>query len=135
MINTAKYLLRWRYDYPEKVVRGMWSNAGENPANQAWSNNKEGLVRAIIEGKDLKTKEIKVLAECPGEDFRVFQWVASVRMPGGAPAGGSVTIAGSIIGMKLLTRDEELTILDTGLGKARPLPESEKNLNFRTYGK
>lgn len=128
-----KYLLRWRYDYPNGSKMGMWSNPGDRKANQAWCQNKEGLVRASIEGKDLVTKEIKTLAECDGHEFRVFQWMAAAKIPVGLR--GSVKPASQLVGMKILTSEKEIAIFDTGQKAERNLPEGDKKLNFKTYGK
>jgi hypothetical protein len=128
-----KYLLRWRYDYPEGSAYGMWSNPGTHKSNQAWCQNKEGLVRASVEGKDLVTKKVVTLAECDGHSFRVFQWMAAARVPG--MITGSIKPMSQLIGMKLLTADRELSVFDTGYVHDKPLGNGERLLNFATYGK
>ena len=129
--QAPKFLLRWRYDYPNGPRMGMWSNPG-GKGNAAWSQNKEGLIRASVEGKNLKTKEIVTLAQCDGHDFRVFQWIAAAKVPG--LMKGTVRPMTQLIGMKILTGDTEIQILDTGHVQEVPLKEGEKNLNFATYG-
>ena len=111
----------------------MWGNPGRSRANQAWTQNREGLVRASIEGKDLVTKEIVTLAQCDGHNFRTFQYIAVARAP--ALITGTIQPMTQLVGMKILTTDYELIVLDTGeTGKAK-LKDSERNLNFATYGK
>ncbi len=135
MLNQRrKYLLRWRYDYPNKIICGMWSNPGEHPSNKAWCQNKEGLIRASIEGKDILTKKILVLAECDGHDFRNFQWIAAARVPA-MSVKGDYTPLTQLVGMKLLTTDRELSVFDTGQTQDNALKNGEKELNFATYGK
>lgn len=127
--SPRKYLLRWCYDYPQGAVSGGWSGTGIS----AWDKNKSGLLRARIEGKDLVTKEVKTLAECPGVDFRVFQWMAAAMVPSGM--SGTIRPMTKLIGLKIMCRDTEIAVLDTGEIQVRDLLEDEKRLSFATYGK
>ena len=133
MLKEVKYLLRWKYDYASGNRAGMWSRPGNTPATQAWANNKEGIVRASIEGKDLKTNQVVTLAECDGHDFRTFQWSAVSRVNLGI--SGSQTPIPVLVGMKLLTSDHEIEVLVDGQVIRTPLKKGVRNLNFATYGK
>lgn len=132
-----KYLLRWRFhwfDRPSKF--GMWSHPGEQKdlATKAWYHNKEGLILAVIEGKDVVTREVKVLVECPGQDYRNFQWVALASVvPGALAGGGSVTPLTRIGGLKVQTRNEEITVMDDG--SITTVPFTAEDQHFATYGK
>jgi hypothetical protein len=123
------FLLRWCYDYPGRTIHGLWSNPGDNEANKAWANFKEGLVCARIEMKDIRTKEITTVAECSGQNFRMFQWIGAARYHG---VGTQRT---SIAGIKLLTHDKAHVVYVDGTRQVSELGEAEKNLNFRIYGK
>ena len=129
------FLLRWRYDFSDgKVIAGMWSNPGKNQANQAWFHNKEGMIRASIEAKDLATSLISTVAECKGEDFRNFQWMAAAKVkPLGI--GGEYSPQSTILGLRLLTRNNAVEAFVNGTGNTRPLTEGEKKIEFATYGK
>jgi hypothetical protein len=133
-MQHPKYLLRWRFEWPDKPAKyGMWSHSGakDDLATKAWCNNKSGLLYAIIEAKDFITREIKTIVRCPGQDFRNFQWVALASMPGFVK--GSVTPMTRIGGITILTRAEDIQVFDTG--QLRRTPSTTHNLNFATYGK
>jgi len=133
-MSAKFYTLRWRFDFRDRAsVYGMWGNPGKHAGNQAWAQNKEGLVRASVEAKDLATSTIMTLAQCDGHDYRNFQWVAIARVNPGFK--GETTPRPQLIGMKLLTTDKEITVYANGVVKERPLPESEKKTNFATYGR
>lgn len=126
---TGLYLLRWRFDYADRAsVFGMWNS----PHISAWDKNREGVVRASIEAKDVATREVRTVVACDGHEFRNFQWLAVAAV---GPFRGSVTPATHNIGLKLLTRDEEIAILVNGKGARRLLTEDEKNINFATFGR
>lgn len=124
------YCLRWRFDFAGKPeVFGMWDSA----VISAWNQNKEGLVRASIEGKHRGTKQTIVLAECDGHDFRNFQWLAVSKVNPGM--SGSVTPVAHNIGAKILTTSDEILVLNDGHVVRRPLTEGEKSINFATFGR
>jgi hypothetical protein len=123
--NMEKVKLRWRFDFPDKAPSiGMWSLPAQRPEDMAAYQNKEGLVRASIETQDIITQEIKTLAECDGWDFLNFQWI-SARF--GLYQGWA-----KIVGLKLITRDYEIIVFDSGEIERR---ERRLDLNFATFGK
>lgn len=127
-----RYTLRWRFDYltrPSKA--GMWGLTTRNKVDSAWSQPRDGMIRACIEGKNLRTREIKMLAECRGCDFRVFQWLATALCP--IFPGGTRSLKSKLVGLKMLTRDEQVTVLYDGSVQVEPLSESLRELNFKTY--
>lgn len=130
------FWIRWRFDYPNKTVCGIWNNSGDEKtgANQAWNQNKEGLVRAVIERKDIRTDEIKAVAICPGQEYRNMQWVGAVSLNPFA-VGKAQTHKPRLCGLRLLARDTAIEVYGDGSIKQRPLTDSEKNINFATYGK
>ena len=56
-----KYDLRWRFDFSDgKVKYGKWSSPGSTDELKAYCNNREGLIRASIEGKNVhKPAEVR----------------------------------------------------------------------------
>lgn len=129
-----KYLVRWRFDFAKKPEKfGMWCNPGENPKDQAWCVNKNGLIRASIEGKDFQTREIKTLAECDGPEFCNFQWESSVTLP--ALSRGTHKIKGAIIGLSLVTVETKIFVYIDGRIMIKKRSDQEKNTHFAAYGK
>src|SRR3990172_4226027 len=94
------YLLRWRFDFSDKPTRyGVWNSSIE----PAWSVNKNNLVRASIEGKDMQTRETRIIAECDGWDFVNFEWVAATPIHIGLiQKYQNVKFIGSICGLSLV---------------------------------
>lgn len=131
---SKKYDLRWRFDFAGRASKwGKWSSPGQSPELKAWSNNKEGLVRACIEGQDVETQSVSVLAECDGHDFVNFQWEAVAMMP--ANRIGQVKPIHALVGLKLVTRDEEICVASSGGVSRRIRPECEKKIHFATFGR
>lgn len=133
-LPTRKYVLRWRYDYSNAPAKyGIWSRPGNTPEVQAWRQNKEGLVRASIEAKDISTKEQRTLAECDGWNFVNFQWIAVASTP--ALFKGSVTPLTRLVGLKLMTRESMVEVYDTGEIKVLPRSEEDKTFHYATFGR
>lgn len=128
------FWIRWRFEYPNKTVAGIWNNPGENGNNQAWNQNKEGLVKAMIERKDLTTGEIKVVAECSGQDYRNLQWVGAVKL-NPFTVGAPQTHKPVLCGLKLHARDAVTEVYGDGSVKRRPITQRETEINWATYGK
>ena len=128
-----KYALRWVLEYSDgRRKPGLWGQSTENQADQAWCQPRKGLTRAVIEGKNILTREIVRLVDCPAEDFRVFQWVATASIN---PFGirGTVKPQSRLMGLKILTRYKEFQVLGDGKVTSQDLPENLANLNFATY--
>lgn len=107
MINN--YRLRWAFYYADhKAPRlGLYDSAGQGPKDSAYACSKENLLTACIEGKHEKTKQIVRLAECAGEDFVNFQWIATAKLA----AGNTYQ---PIIGLMIVSRDEKIQVFRSG---------------------
>lgn len=115
--RSKLYLLRWRYDYTggRSPSLGMWSNPGDVANQGAWRQNKEGVARASIEAKDYFTRETTTLAECLGEDFVNFEWLALASVnPFSLKGAGNVTPVTRLGGLVLRTRTEVVTVYNSG---------------------
>lgn len=135
-MGPTRYRLRWRFDFANRPSKyGMWNAPGPGASTQAWSQNKEGMVRASVEGEDLRTKETKILAQCDGHDFRNFQWMAVGRLRGFPTDTANVRPITHLVGMKILTTDTEICVFGSGQVETAPLPEPIKQMHFATYGK
>ena len=120
-----KYLLRWRFDFADKPTRyGIWNN----PQGKAWAVNKDGLIMASIEGKDIMTREVKTLVACDGHEFVNFKWHAIVKGMGGR-------LPARPIGMILQTREMDVLMLMNGDHATKQRTEYDKNFNYAGFGK
>jgi len=133
--QTKKYDLRWRFDFAGRPPKwGKWSSPGNSNETKASHQNAEGLVRASIEGKNVfNPGDVRILAECNGQDFVNFQWSAIAITP--AMFKGTVKPVHALVGMKLLTRDELIEVAATGEIAKRPRTDGEKRINFATFGR
>jgi len=132
--QSKLYDLRWRFDFANRPSRyGKWSNPGKSKELHAWCQNQEGLIRASIEGQHVITQEVKTLAECDGYNFVNFQWMAVAMTP--SSLIGNVKPIHALVGLKILTRDEELAVTSDGKLSVTVRPEQEKKINFATFGR
>jgi len=106
---SNRWLFRWRFDFlgnsPTRL--GGWYPAGR-PEDTASAVNKTGLCRAIIEGKNFITKEIKPFCDCAGYDFINFQHLALYINQGGK-------VIQRTHGMRLIYRHGVVNCYETGL--------------------
>jgi len=131
------YLLRWRFDFQTGASRfGMWSQPGNIEQAGAWRQTKSGLhvVRAVIEGKHYVNRTTHALAECSGQEFVMFEWLAFARLN---PLGlkGSTVPRTTLGGLSIVTREEIVTVMVSGEVKRAPRPDAHKKAMFATYGK
>jgi hypothetical protein len=125
------FALRWRFDYNNRPTKcGMWGRTTTNPVDCAWSQPRDGLVRASIEGKNIETREILTFAECDGHAYRAFQWAATAAMP---LLGGTAVLKSQLVGLKLLTTDSCLLVDQAGKLTVAPLSDDIKAINFQSY--
>lgn len=131
-----RFYVRWRFEYldgkPPKY--GMWSRPADknDTANQAWCHNKN-VARAIIEGKDIRTKEVVSLVECRGDDFINFQWNAVARLNLGSNIGREYTPLTKLSGLKLVTRYKVFDVYETG--EVVESVREEDHYNYATFGR
>jgi len=126
--------MRWRFDYANRPSKwGKWSSPGKTPEVMAYTQNKEGVIRACIEIRDVTTQEIKPLVECDGWDFVNFQWIAIAMTPGNFM--GEVRPVHALVGLKLITRDNEFAAFANGRVMTKIRTEKQKEMNFATFGR
>lgn len=126
------YRLRWRFEYsdgkPDKA--GPWSRASVKPAEMAAFQSKEALKWAVIEGEDLRSWDVKRLAEVPGEDFRNFEWVAGASY--GVESG---EVRHELLGLKIRAREKTVQVLSSGSVTESPVTEEDKKIHLAGFGK
>jgi hypothetical protein len=117
--DNKAYMLRWRFEYWNRPARyGQWNQAASNISDMAYAQNFDGMVAALIEAKDFRTREIFTIAECDGDDYINFQWMSSYRTDFRTKLATQ-----EIIGLKLIARDEVTEALTTGLVYRLPAPQ------------
>lgn len=132
--DTAIFDMRWRFDFLNRPSKyGKWSDPGTSPETQAWSQNKEGLIRASVEGKNRETFETKPLVECDGWDFVNFKWNACAIGP--AFFKGTSPAVHRLLGMKLVTREKEFDVWPDGSIVEKIRDEADKKYNYATFGR
>lgn len=133
-MNHPKYLLRWCFEYANKPKKyGLWSNPGEHQTEQAWCQNKEGLLEAVIEGKNFITREIIPLASINGQDFVNFQWIASATQRGLKVSGRP--LPKSIVGLMIVGREDKIKIYNNGLCQTEKHNLDYGRINLAGFGR
>lgn len=134
-IESRTYFLRWRFDYIDRrePKTSPWERSSHIESEMAYRQNREGLIRAAIEAKELRSKDIRILAECDGHDFINFQWMAVSFCP--VEFTGEHELRNMTIGLKLVTRDYEYQVYINGDVVKSIRTEAEKGIHFATFGR
>lgn len=123
--------LRWRFDWVDGRSKwGAWDTKGKDPALQAWSQNKSGLLYAAIEIKGNANLEIRRKVEVAGQDFCNFQWVAQSY-----DAGQHGELPGKNVGLCLVSRNFLTTVFKNGVIEQFPRSEEDKAFHYAGYGR
>lgn len=113
--------VRWRLEYSNKPAKfGMWNNPGVDTYSYASFQDRDGLVYACIEVKDIVTRQLKVLARCSAADYEQHRWIAAAPMP---LKSSGLKVEGGVQGMTLVTRDQKLHVYKDGLVKIEKMEE------------
>ena len=128
-----QWWLRCRFDFADGRPPwfSQWNKSGPNNSDMACYQNKNGLVRASIEGKHIQTREFRVFAECDGHDFCNFEWLAAVA----APLGTVGKLQGTNIGLVLVMRNVRCTVEMNGETRLDQRSEAEKKVHLAGYGR
>jgi hypothetical protein len=135
---VPKYRIRWRYDWLDRASKcGMWSLTTKNEIDQAWNKQKENLMFASVEGKTPEGETV-TLCQVAGQDFCFFQWMAVASAPALALVGSNrkpFTPVTKLIGIKLVTRYENISVFDTGHIFREPRSAEDQAYNYAAFGK
>jgi hypothetical protein len=127
------YRLRIRFDFKDKKSwKSIWNSTSRNPKDMAAYVNKNGLVRAAIEGEKLLGYAQSTLLEIDGHDYVTSQWEASVSVPIN-PGTKTYKRQADIVGLSLITREEKITIFVDGSMSRRNLTEEEKKFKITEH--
>jgi hypothetical protein len=125
-IYNPRYRLRWGYEFKGgKTRRGMWSQPGNIPADQAWFYNKN-ITHAFIERKDEHFADIKLIVRCPSSEFMVFQWRYMAMVPSVFGVKKDTTPITVVTGLTMLTTGKAIDCYSDGkveIGEARHLEQ------------
>lgn len=131
-----RYELRWRFDFAQKVTRcGMWSRSSNKTEEMAAFVNKDGLILASIEAKNYYTQEQFIIAECNGQDFVNFKWIAERHSVTGGTGLYSFSNWHQLVGLKLVTRDFDLNVHFDGTNQIEQRTEEDKKFHYEGFGK
>ena len=126
--NPDKLRLRWRFDFASRPARyGQWSRMATRKEDMAAFRLAEGLVRASIEVQDVTNDEVQTATACDGHDYVNFKWIIA--------AYGHAQPFQRVIGLMLVTRDLETSVMTDGRVFQAPRDEADKRFHYATFGK
>lgn len=126
--NPDKIRLRWRFDFAGRAARyGGWSRPASRQEDMAAFRMAEGLVRASIEIQDVTTDDVQTAVECDGHDYVNFKWISAAY---GVSAGVQ-----RVVGLMMVTRNYETSVMTDGQVFCRPRDEDDKKFHYATFGK
>jgi hypothetical protein len=135
LINDAQpgmqYRLRWVLHYVDgRVKRGMWDQSVEGcPHTSAAMQNTSNLLYACIEAIDHNALTRTVI-ECPGQDYKLFQWKALQGLEMSARGGGAKTSNVFVNGLSLVTRTHHNVVYNSGIIEVTPVGENFHDEQF-----
>jgi hypothetical protein len=100
--------------------------------DSAVSVNKDGLVRACIEGENIQGYAVKVLFEMPGHEYMTAQWV---RTCNAAPilnpkVSGALKLHSELMGLALISETKKFTVYVDGTGSIHELPPERRKIKL-----
>jgi hypothetical protein len=131
--GQSPWRLRWVFDYSDGKTskRGVWDwHSNTDLAGCAFLQNKNNLLYAAIEAQDRDKTQIIRPVECAGPDFCTFQWIAMSMVS--LNSFKEQSIEGKIIGIKLVAREQEVTVYCNGTIETKAREYSD---NLFHYGK
>lgn len=133
-IGQSLYDLRYRFEYSDgkPTILGKWNDTNKHAKKAAWAVNRNGLSRVMVEARNIETGEIKVVVDCPANDYRFLQWraVRSIN-----PMQLSQQTLTRNIGMVLWTSAKKIYIYNWGKVEIEELNEDDKRYHFAAYGR
>lgn len=126
------YKLRWYINYLFRPdYYGVWNCA--DPKRPAWCHNYEGINKVFIQGKDLEGN-IKVLAECDGQDFMNLSWIAEARINlNRNKLLNNTQLPSRIVGLMMATRKGQISVYIDGTVNFDDIVLDK--INFATFGR
>lgn len=125
------FRLRWRYDFKNRPSKaGQWDKDASIEGEKACRQHREGLTRAVIEGKHKESLAVMPIVDCDGQDFVNFQWMMEYR-------GNSKTGQGfhRHVGLELLTRKDCISVFFDGRIVKTPRSPEDMAFNYEIFGR
>ena len=120
--------LRWKLIYINKPPRfGQWCRPASIAGEKASEQNRVGLACAMIEAKEIRTRQISTLAECTAADYIEHRWIAALPVPVLLIKQQTIQGQGGIQGMSLITRDQKIHIHVDGKKYREAMTERSSN--------
>lgn len=133
-VPSKIWWLRWRFEFADGTSRiGVWNLASEHPADKAANVNKEGMIAAVIEGKNTATKEIKRFFECTRNEYIGCRGEAYTRVSRVIGLRGKIKPRENVSGITFVLEDREVTVWVNGTVKQKALTEAERERNKHIY--
>lgn len=128
-----RYRLRAVLEYygGRKTWRGGWNLLSQDPLTAVWSQPKDGLAYALVEGEDINGYTTEII-RIPGSLYAYASW--EVHSP--APSiglKGSVTLRPTIHGLALWSTKFKFIALVDGTTRTQPLTPEEAQFFNREH--
>lgn len=129
--------LRWRFEYTDGTAPsiGIWNRPAGNKEDldmYACFQKNRNIRVAMIEGRDVLSREYKVLFEVAGQDFCLFKWVAMASAP--ALFKGVARPRHMLCGLQMVSRYEAWTIFPDGQVWRKMRSADDLKINYAAYG-
>jgi hypothetical protein len=133
-VAQSLFDMRFRFEYSDgkPTMLGKWNDTNKHAKKQAWSVNRTGLSRVMIEARNIETGEIKVVVDCPGHDYRFMQWRAVRSFNLNALSNQTLT---RNIGLVLWTSSKKIYVYNWGKVEIEELSIDDKKYHFAAYGR
>lgn len=139
-LPRRKIRLRWRFVYQGRPDRkGVWdSAASQSDPTSAWSQPKDGLLWAIVEGESHFNHELFTILEVPGQDYAHCTWEVYTPAPtfglkNAGPANVAIEVTPRVMGLSLWTREKKFTVFIDGDVQVRYLTAAEKKFDLHEH--
>jgi len=128
-MNKRRFDFRWVLDYGAYKRYGPWSKPVMDEAGKASNQPRDGLLWALVEGRD-HAGHVIPLAQCSAFEYVAFKFrvIARSAISIGSKGGKVGDIIYQAVGMTLVTQQKLIDVFDTGLVQERERPEFYKQL-------
>lgn len=128
------YELRWvlHFNNGKNSKFGQWNTDTKSIDDSPSFLNKNNLMFACIERRDISTGEVEEVVSCKGQDFCLFKFIAV------APVSISTSLVqkpiSKLIGIKLVSRDVDIDVfIDRKNVMLRKRSKEEKEINYKGF--
>lgn len=128
------FRLRWRFDFTDgRIKYGVWNGASNLESDSAWCVKKDGLLRAVIEGENMRNYSLVTFVEIEGSRYVSAEWIGYARIGNPFAVKHAVTPRTHIGGLSMLTDAEKISVYVNGKVEVRDLTEEEKKFKLHEH--